>query len=141
MNTVAAVRAQALAKFEAAYGAMLSSAEELRTVLLAEAGLGTTHPRVLRIMRVVAEAYNLPLSALASHTRTENYVLPRHIAMVLCLRLTTLGTLRIGTAFNRDHSSVLHAKKAIGSRLLTDHAMAETIRQLEIRAAEALKAA
>lgn len=141
MKSTLQTRARALAQFEASYAAMISAGERLRAAILAEAGMGAQHPKLYPIMLTVADHYGLPVSALASDLRTEDHTLPRHIAMLLCLRLTTLGTSRIGRAFNRDHACVLHAKKAIEARMLTDHELSATIANLQQWATQALKAA
>lgn len=141
MKTTLQTRARALAQFEASFAAMVAAGERLRSTILAEAGMGAAHPRLVPIMEIVAKHYGLPVSALASDLRTEDHTLPRHIAMLLCLRMTTLGTSRIGRAFNRDHTCVLHAKKAIERRILTDHALSATISNLQQWATQALQAA
>lgn len=139
MNPTAQARQQALAQFEATWDAMLAAADKLRTALLDDAGMDGTHPRVLRIMEVVAKDFDLPISVMASRVRIDEYVVPRHIAIVLCMRLTTLSSVQLGRAFHRDHGAILHAKNALAARMMDSNSLSARFARLEIAAREALK--
>lgn len=150
MKTLAEQHLNAVAKFQAAYGAMLDAADELRALVnqakrLRAALVGKTHgsmnPRLFCIKQLVADDFELPISALDSVVRTDRYVVPRHIAMVLSLRLTQLGSVRIGLAFRRDHGTVLNAKRSLAARLEQDAKLAERFAKLEATAKEVLNAA
>lgn len=60
-----------------------------------------------------AEAFNTTGEAILSTDRHRNIVDARTVAMAAC-RLVGLSSPYIGEAFNRDHSTVLHAAGRIG---------------------------
>lgn len=66
-----------------------------------------------RIQIVVAEAYGVGRIELMSRRRGRLIVRPRQIAMYLCATLTDRSTTAIGRQFNRDHTTILHARNKI----------------------------
>ena len=63
--------------------------------------------------RVIAH-YGLPPDAMTTPVRTNNIAHPRMLAMFLCCRDTDLTLSEIGRHFgNRDHGTVIHARKKI----------------------------
>jgi len=74
-----------------------------------------------QISNAVAKAYNLTDKQLTGKTRTMELVIARHIAMFLCRELTSSSLISIGTYFGkRDHSTVIHACKAIEDKMNKD---------------------
>lgn len=69
---------------------------------------------------------------LMSERRT--YALQRQIAMFLCSELTGKSFIKIGRAFNRDHTTAMYAKRKIKGLLETDQRVIglvdETLREL-----------
>ena len=60
-------------------------------------------------------------ASLFSQTRQMDVANARHIAMFLARELTKLSLVHIGRFFgNRDHSTVIHACKAIEDKLVSD---------------------
>lgn len=141
MKTTAQKRAAALADMHEKYKALLTSAERLHRVLMAEVGLSTISPSILSIMHLVAEHFDLPITILTAHTRANEHCQARHIAMYLCMQLTNFGSIRIGDAFDHDYSSVLYAKKTMLDRMSVEPELAATIDLLKTRASQALQAA
>lgn len=82
------------------------------------------------IKRVVAEKYNVEMKDFISKKRNENIALPRQIGMYLACELTDMTLTSIGSAFNREHATVLHAKGKIGDMLLKDPYFNEAINQI-----------
>lgn len=123
------------------HAAYLEAIDALHAALMTESGAPEMHPRIARIQAVVAEHYALPVSALLSDVRTEDYVRARHVAIYLCTRLTTLGSKRIGAAFNRDHGLITHALSAIQRRQMIEPQLTATLADLETRARKVLLAA
>jgi chromosomal replication initiation ATPase DnaA len=84
------------------------------------------------IIRATAEAAGLTPEDLRGRARHRAVVGPRHLAMAICRRRgASLGA--IGIAFRRDHTTVLHAWRAIGPRL--DGDLSAEAARIEARAA------
>ena len=65
------------------------------------------------IQRKVAEHYNIRIAEMMSKRRDRPVARPRQVAMFLSKELTTKSLPDIGRAFDRDHTTVIHAVKAI----------------------------
>ncbi|MBS1725046.1 MAG: hypothetical protein JSS66_19065 [Armatimonadetes bacterium] len=69
---------------------------------------------VREIQAAVAVASGVPVNDIISHRRTVRFTIPRHFAIWLVRRDTTLSTPSIGRLFgNRDHTTILHACRKI----------------------------
>jgi chromosomal replication initiator protein len=66
------------------------------------------------IMGTVSKYYNIQLKELRSPRRNRSLARPRQIAMSLSRELTQHSLPEIGAAFEKDHTTVLHACRAIG---------------------------
>ena len=69
---------------------------------------------------MVAEYYSIKLSDLKGKLRKQSIVRPRQIAMSLAKELTEYKLPAIGQAFGKDHSTVIHAHRAIAKLRLKD---------------------
>ncbi len=67
------------------------------------------------IQKTVAEFYKIKVADMYSQRRTRNIARPRQIAMALAKELTHHSLPEIGDAFNKDHTTVLHACRKIDS--------------------------
>lgn len=65
------------------------------------------------IQRVVAEYYSIKVADLKGKQRKQSIVRPRQMAMSLAKELTEYRLPAIGQAFGKDHSTVIHAHRAI----------------------------
>ena len=65
------------------------------------------------IMNTVAKYYNIPLKELRSPRRSRSLARPRQLAMSLSRELTSHSLPEIGNAFEKDHTTVLHACRAV----------------------------
>ncbi len=72
------------------------------------------------VQRKVAEHYNIRVSEMTSKRRERSVARPRQIAMYLAKHLTTKSLPDIGRAFDRDHTTVIHAVKTIDDMCLKD---------------------
>lgn len=77
------------------------------------------------IMSTVAKYYNLPVKDLRSPRRSRMLARPRQVAMALARELTDHSLPDIGQAFEKDHTTVLHADRKI-----------KELRQTELRIRE-----
>jgi chromosomal replication initiator protein len=84
------------------------------------------------IQKTICEYFNLKLGDLKAKRRTQNVALPRQMAMYLCRKHTETSFPAIGNKFGgRDHSTVIHASRAIERRIKEDPHMQTTIEKLE----------
>ncbi len=65
------------------------------------------------IQNVITSMYNVSLEELVSRSRKRSVVFPRQIAMYLTRKYTDASLSEIGSFYNRDHSTVLYAIKAV----------------------------
>jgi chromosomal replication initiation ATPase DnaA len=85
---------------------------------------------VLRIQEATAAYFGVPMAVFESRTRTEEFVLPRHVAMFLCREFTTFSNPELGRMFRRDPATVSFAARAIRERAAQNPDLAERIRVL-----------
>ena len=79
------------------------------------------------IAQAVCERFDLSAKQLLSRRRTKHVAFPRQVAMYLCRQLLDASYPRIGHLFGRDHTTALHAVKAVSTRVLTDPSLQDTI--------------
>lgn len=88
------------------------------TLELAREALGESPPHTVRIpdiLEVVARRSDVKVSDLQGKRRSKAVTHPRHLCMYLARQLTSQSLEEIGGYFGgRDHSTVLHANRAIG---------------------------
>lgn len=78
----------------------------------------STSVSVEHILDAVTEWYGVPHDDLVGRSRRKEVVHPRHIAMYLCRKFTSLSLQAIGLRFGgRDHSTVSHAREKVSDRL------------------------
>lgn len=73
------------------------------------------------IKQIVARQFNVSINDLSGKRRTQNIALARQVAMYLCRKHTARSFPEIGALFGgRDHSTVIHAIKAVSERMQSD---------------------
>ncbi len=85
------------------------------------------------IQRMVAEYYDIRLGDMSSKQRPHNIAFPRQVAMYLCREMTEQSLPSIGNAFARNHATVLHAHRSVGTKMKTDTGLRQTILSLQQR--------
>ena len=85
------------------------------------------------IQRMVAEYYDIRLGDMTSKQRPQNIAFPRQVAMYLCREMTEQSLPAIGNAFGRNHATVLHAHRTVGSKMKIDAGLRQTILSLQQR--------
>lgn len=89
---------------------------------------------ILEIQARVADHYHLPLIEMRSARRSREVARPRQVAMYLARNLTLKSLPEIGRMFGgRDHTTVIHAIRAIGARRVEDAELECDIRRLTAR--------
>jgi len=92
-----------------------------------EAPLG----RIATIKNLVARAFSLDPALLVGPRRSRILAHPRQIAMTICRELLPEQSLpAIGLAFMRDHTTVMHAVKAVAERRRRDSKIDREYREL-----------
>ena len=72
------------------------------------------------IKRTVCDHYGITMADLMGPRRVRSLSRPRQVAMTLARELTEKSAPQVGRAFSRDHTTVLHAGRAVVSRLLLE---------------------
>lgn len=90
------------------------------------------------IKKVVGKHFNIRMEDFNSKRKTQSIAWPRQIAMFLTTDLTDLSLPEIGREFNRDHSTVVHARDTVKEKIATDPFFAAEINQiiLDIKAVD-----
>jgi chromosomal replication initiator protein len=94
-------------------------------------------PSVSTIQDAVCSVLDVPRSAMLSAGRTAAVSHARQIAMYLARELTDLSLADIARQFGRDHTTILHATRAVSARASADAGVSDTIhRTRELLSAE-----
>lgn len=102
--------------------------EALRDVL----GASTGQVTVELIQKTVADYYKIKVADMYSKRRPSNIAMPRQIAMYLAKEMTQKSLPEIGELFGgRDHTTVLHAVRKVGSQRLNDSELNHALHVLE----------
>jgi chromosomal replication initiator protein len=103
------------------------------TLELARRAVGAASPRetpIPVIMEVVAKLTNVKISDFQSKKRSKAITQPRHLCMYLAREVTSQSLEQIGGYFGgRDHSTVLHAHRAVSHQLGQDPQLRGLIEQ------------
>lgn len=98
-------------------GLTVSDAEVMLRDLVQRSHLERHTPE--QIIAQVAAFYGVGVEAILSKSQSREYVVPRKIAMHLCRNMLRLSFTKIGSIFERDHSTVMSSCKSI-ARMLED---------------------
>lgn len=74
-------------------------------------------PKIFRIIGLVAEHFQLTVDDITGSARHYEVSHPRQIAMFLARNTTALSLPDIGLHFARDHTTILHAVRAVEQRI------------------------
>ena len=105
---------------------------------LAKAALGETGTpeqrriTIQQILDAVTTYYNVRLSDLQSKKRHKSIAFPRQVCMFLARKHTRYSLEEIGGYFGgRDHTTVLHAVRTVGSDIKNEAGVAEQLQHIE----------
>lgn len=82
------------------------------------------------IKKVVGKHFKIEMEDFNSKRKTQSVAWPRQIAMFLTTELTDLSLPEIGREFNRDHSTVVHARDLVKDKVKADPFFAAEINQI-----------
>ena len=85
---------------------------------------------VSTIKKIVGKHFNIRLEDFNAKRKTQSIAWPRQIAMFLTTELTDLSLPEIGREFNRDHSTVVHARDVVKEKINTDPFFTAEINQI-----------
>ena len=95
-------------------------------------GTAPNQPSIQTIIDAVTKYYDIKLSDLMSKRRHKSVALPRQVCMWLARKYTRYSLEEIGGYFGgRDHTTVLHAIRTIGSRRDQDPDLGKAVERLE----------
>jgi len=104
------------------------------TLTVAEAALGVSPTKPIRIpaiLEAVASRFDVRVSDLQGKKRSKSITHPRHVSMYLARQLTSKSLEDIGGYFGgRDHTTVLHANRAIGKLADSDPTFRELLDEI-----------
>ncbi len=104
------------------------------TLTMAEEALGVSSTRLIRIptiLEAVASRFDVQVSDLQGKKRSKSITYPRHVSMYLARQLTSKSLEDIGGYFGgRDHTTVLHANRAIGKLVESDPTFRELLDEI-----------
>ncbi len=86
---------------------------------------------VAKIQKIVAEHFNIKVSALSDANRQKNVAQARQIAMYLAKTLTQDSLPKIGREFAKNHATVIYAVKSVQEMIEKDAILAKEIKMLE----------
>lgn len=105
--------------------------EAARKIVKERVSSESTHLTIEGIQRTVAEHFDLTPELLIGKTRKQEIAVPRQIAMYLAKKLTKSSLKVIGLHFgNRDHSTVIHAVRAVENKRSQDPSLSHLVESL-----------
>lgn len=84
----------------------------------------------LDIIAVTADSFGFTVAEVQGPSRRQPLVMCRQIAMYLCRELTDLSLPKIGDAFGRDHTTVLHSLGKVNRVIRSDRAIFDRVHNL-----------
>ena len=108
----------------------ISLAKEVITNLLGQVAFEQVS--LEQVCKLVASHYSVTEKKLYGKSRIVDTVNARHIAMYLCRELTQNSLIFIGKHFGkRDHSTVIHACRAVEEKIVKDSSVKKNINLLK----------
>jgi len=83
------------------------------------------------IQRAVAGHFGISINDILGEKRTKNIAEPRMIAMFICRELTKASSNEVGSAFGRNHATVLHAEKKVPQMCLDSDVIRRAVNQIK----------
>lgn len=102
--------------------------------LLPIPGLDTAPPSARDYLAGAAELFGVAPEELIGPRRAQPLALRRQLAMAAAARNPLLSYPAIGQAFERDHTTVMHARRRVDARAREDGAIERLVHAIEDRA-------
>jgi len=85
------------------------------------------------IQKIVAEHFDIRVGDMVSRKRPQNIAWPRQVAMYLSRTMTNLSFPVIGSEFDRNHATIVHACQSVEKRKTNDLKLRQTLSLLQQR--------
>lgn len=85
---------------------------------------------ISQIKKVVCKHFKVSVEDINSKKKSNSIAWPRQVAMYIASELTTLPVTEIGREFNRDHTTILHAKQKVKEEIENNPFFVPVINQL-----------
>ncbi len=122
-----------------AKAALTGATPDLSLVQEVLASIVTEEEHLLTVETIrdfLARQFKVSVQELTSRSRKRKVSFPRQVSMYLARKLTDQPLAEIGRAFNRDHSTVVHAIRVITEAVSRDAAVRGQVEHLEKRLRE-----
>lgn len=106
----------------------ISVAKELLSDMLVDES--NAFVSVNAIKKVVGKHFSVKIEDFNSKKKNQTIAWPRQIAMYLASTMTDLSLLEVGKEFNRDHSTVVHARDLVKDKINADPFFTAEINQI-----------
>lgn len=83
------------------------------------------------VIRKVADFYNVTTTDIKSVSRKQKYALCRQIAIYITCDMTSQSTTEIGDYFQKDHTTIMHSRDKISSKIIHDEKLKKEIEQIK----------
>ncbi|MGB0454925.1 MAG: chromosomal replication initiator protein DnaA [Bacteriovoracaceae bacterium] len=84
------------------------------------------------LAKAVSNHYKVPIADMKSKSRSKSITVPRHVAMYLSRKILSATQQEIARFYGgRDHSTVIHAIRAITEKMKTDRELSKSIIEIE----------
>ncbi len=83
------------------------------------------------IVKAVAKYFEMDTESLLSKNKSQEYIVPRQIAMYMVREMTNLSFPQIGKFFGKDHSTIMHATKKLEEKMKTDNDLKTQIQDVK----------
>lgn len=100
---------------------------------IADEYFDTAH-KVIRfdtVQSVVEEFYHVSHEDMIGRKRSKNIAFPRHVAVYLTNTLCEMSLKAVGSAFGRDHTTVIHSLEVVETKMKEDARFNEEVQQLK----------
>lgn len=87
--------------------------------------------RVDTVQSVVEEFYHVSHEDIIGRKRSKNIAFPRHVAVYLTNTLCEMSLKAVGSAFGRDHTTVIHSLEVVETKMKEDARFNEELQQLK----------
>ena len=124
------IRLASYASFSGKGKLEISQAEELLQSQLAQES-SARDISIESIQRTVASHFGVTMTDILSEKRNRGIAEPRMIAMFLCRELTKSSSNEVGSAFGRNHATVLHAEKKVPQLCEANEGVRRAISQIK----------
>ena len=83
------------------------------------------------IKETVSNYFKIEISDLSSKNRASSIAYPRQVAMYLCRNMLDCALGNIGSAFEKDHTTIMHGVKKIDEKIKTTESVRQDVENIK----------